>query len=149
MSTQQESERDRLARNLNELLQELRVAQSGVQILFGFLLTVAFTQRYASADSFVHGLHLTAVVLAVAATALLSATVAWHRLLFRRRQREEIVRSANWMALAGLGFVAGAMTATLGLVVDVALGHGWAIVVAGVAGLAFVLLWFVLPLRRR
>ncbi|MGQ0717641.1 MAG: DUF6328 family protein [Pseudonocardiales bacterium] len=96
-----------------------------------------------------HGLHLTAVVLAVAATALLSATVAWHRLLFRRRQREEIVRSANWMALAGLGFVAGAMTATLGLVVDVALGHGWAIVVAGVAGLAFVLLWFVLPLRRR
>jgi len=149
MSTQPESEQDRLARNLNELLQELRVAQAGVQILFGFLLTVVFTQRYESAGSFVHGLHLTAVLLAVAATALLSATASWHRVLFRRGQREEIVRSANWIAIGGLACVAGAMTVTLGLVVDVLLGHGWATVVAVVAGLAFVLLWFVLPLWRR
>jgi uncharacterized protein DUF6328 len=149
VSTKQESERDRLARNLTELLQELRVAMAGIQILFGFLLTVAFTQRYESADSVVHGLHLTAVLLAVAATALLSATAAWHRLLFRQRQREEIVRFGNWTALGGLGCVVGAMTATLGLVVDVVLGHLWAAAVAAVTGVAFVLLWFVLPLRLR
>jgi hypothetical protein len=146
VSAQQEPERDQSARNLSELLQELRIAQAGIQILFGFLLTVAFTQRYESADSFVHGLHLTAVLLAVAAIALLSATASWHRLLFRQRQREEIIRSGNWTALGGLVCVAGAMIATVGLVVDVVLGHDWATVVAAAAGLAFVLLWFVLPL---
>ncbi|MGH3973928.1 MAG: DUF6328 family protein [Pseudonocardiaceae bacterium] len=149
MSTQQESQGDRLARNLNELLQELRVAQSGVQILFGFLLTVAFTQRYASADLFVHALHLTAVLLAVAATALLSATAAWHRVLFRHSQREEILRSANRMSIYGLICVAGAVAATFGLVVDVVLGHRWAATVVAVAALALVLLWFVMPLRLR
>ncbi|MGH3587175.1 MAG: DUF6328 family protein [Pseudonocardiaceae bacterium] len=149
MSTQRESQQDRLARNLNELLQELRVAQSGVQILFGFLLTVAFTQRYATADSFVHALHLTAVLLAVAATALLSATAAWHRVLFRRSQREEILRSANQMAIGGLICVAGAVAATFGLVVDVVLGHRWATAIVVAAALAFVLLWFVLPFRLR
>jgi CHASE1-domain containing sensor protein len=95
VTTQPEPERDRLARNLSELLQELRVAQAGVQILFGFLLTVVFTQRYESADSLVHGLHLTAVLLAVAAITLLSATASWHRVLFRRSRREKIVRSGN------------------------------------------------------
>lgn len=148
MTTQPEPERDRLARNLSELLQELRVAQAGAQILFGFLLTVAFTQRYESADWLVHGLHLTAVLLAVAAIALLSATASWHRVLFRRSKRKKIVRSGNWTALGGLVCVAGAMI-TLGLVVDVVLGRGWAAVVAAVAGLAFVLLWFVLPLSLR
>jgi magnesium-transporting ATPase (P-type) len=149
VTTQPEPERDRLARNLSELLQELRVAQAGVQILFGFLLTVVFTQRYESADSLVHGLHLTAVLLAVAAITLLSATASWHRVLFRRSRREKIVRSGNWTALGGLVCVAGAMIATLGLVVDVVLGRGWAAVVAAVAGSAFVLLWFVLPLSLR
>ncbi len=106
-------------------------------------------QRYALADSFVHALHLTAVVLAVAATALLSATAAWHRVLFRRSQREEILRSANRMAICGLICVAGAVAATFGLVVDVVLGHRWAATVIAVAALAIVLLWFVMPLRLR
>lgn len=149
MNAHQESEQDRSARNLSELLQELRVALAGVQILFGFLLMVAFTQRYETADSFVHGLHLTAVLLAVAATALLSATAAWHRVLFRRSQRKEIIDSANWMAIGGLGCVAGAITTTLALVVDVVLGRSWATVVAAIAGMTFVLLWFIMPLRQR
>lgn len=149
MDTQQESERDRLARNLNELLQELRVAQSGVQILFGFLLAVAFTAPYEAADSLVHGLHLTAVLLAVSATALLTATAAWHRVLFRQRQRKEIIRSANWMTLGGLGCLAGSMTSTLALIIYVVLGGGWALVVGVAGGLTFALLWFVLPLRQR
>jgi hypothetical protein len=136
-----------LSRNLNELLQELRVAQAGVQILFGFLLTVVFTGQYQSAGALVHGLHLVAVLLAVAATALLTATAAWHRMLFRQRQRVEIIRSANRMTLGGLGCLAGAITATLTLIVDVVLGGGWALLVGVIAGLAFVLLWFVMPCR--
>ena len=147
VSAPQESERDRLSRNLGELLQELRVAQGGVQILFGFLLTVVFTGQYASAGAVVHGLHLVAVLLAVAATALLTATAAWHRMLFRQRQRVAIIRSANWMALAGLGCLAGAITATLGLIVDVVLGGGWALLGGVAVGLGFVLLWFVMPCR--
>jgi Family of unknown function (DUF6328) len=147
VSAPQESERERLSRNLSELLQELRVAQGGVQILFGFLLTVVFTSQYGSAGALVHGLHLLAVLLAVAATALLTATAAWHRMLFRQRQRVGIIRSANWMALAGLGCLAGAITATLGLIVDVVLGDGWALLVGAIAGSAFVLLWFVMPRR--
>src|SRR5262249_11801187 len=99
MNASDESERDRSTRNFGELLQARRVAQGGVPILFGFLLTVAFTGRYESADSVVHGLHLVAVALAVVATALLTATAAWHRMLFRQRQRAEIVRAANRMAL--------------------------------------------------
>jgi Family of unknown function (DUF6328) len=142
-----ESELDRSSRNLGELLQELRVAQGGVQILFGFLLTVAFTDRYQSAGTVVHGLHLVAVLLAVAATALLTATAAWHRMLFRQRQRIEIIRAANGMALGGMVCLAGAMTATLGLIVDVVLGGGWALLVGIVAGSTFVLLWFAMPYR--
>jgi uncharacterized protein DUF6328 len=147
VSAPQEPERERLTRNLAELLQELRVAQGGVQILFGFLLTVVFTNRYEAAGAMVQGLHLLAVLLAVAATALLTATAAWHRMLFRQRQRGEIIRAANWMALGGLGCLAGAMTATLCLIIDVVLGGGWALLVGVLAGLAFVLLWFLMPLR--
>ncbi|HEY6421990.1 MAG TPA: DUF6328 family protein [Pseudonocardiaceae bacterium] len=146
MSAPQDSEQERSTRNLAELLQELRVAQAGIQILFGFLLTVVFTERYESAGRLVHGLHLAAVLLAVAATALLTATAAWHRMLFRQRQRIQIIRASNGMALAGLGCVAGAMTATLGLITDVVLGGGWTLLVGVVAGAGFVLLWFVMPL---
>ena len=148
MSTPPESDRDRLSRNLAELLQELRVAQGGVQILFGFLLTVAFTGRYESAGALVHGLHLLAVLLSAGAIALLTATAAWHRMLFRQQQRVEIIRSANWMTLAGLTCLAGAMIATLGLIADVVLGDGWALLVGVAAGLGFALLWFVMPYRR-
>ena len=147
MSAPEESEQQRLSRNLAELLQELRVAQGGVQILFGFLLSVAFTGRYESAGAVVHGLHLVAVLLAVAATALLTATAAWHRMLFRQRKRTEIIRVANGMTLGGMGCLAGAMTATLCLIVDVVLDGSWALLVGVIAGSAFMLLWFVMPGR--
>lgn len=147
MSAPEESDQERLSRNLAELLQELRVAQGGVQILFGFLLSVVFTGRYESAGAVVHGLHLVAVLLAVAATALLMATAAWHRMLFRQRQRIKIIQVANGMTLGGMSCLAGAMTATLCLIVDVVLGGGWALLVGVVAGSAFVLLWFAMPAR--
>ncbi|HET8640806.1 MAG TPA: DUF6328 family protein, partial [Pseudonocardiaceae bacterium] len=77
-----ESEHERLARNFSELLQELRVAQAGVQILFAFLLTVAFTPVFQNASAFVRGLHLVTALLAAGAAALLTAPAAWHRVLF-------------------------------------------------------------------
>lgn len=145
MSAPQESESARLTRNFAELLQELRVAQGGIQILFGFLLTVVFTDRYQSAGRLVHGLHLTAVLLAVAATGLLTATAAWHRILFRQQRRVAIIQASSRMALGGLACLAGSMTATLTLIVDVVLDDRWALILGGIAGLGFILLWFVTP----
>ncbi|KAA2261027.1 hypothetical protein F0L68_18905 [Solihabitans fulvus] len=149
MTAPEESEQQRLARNLGELLQELRVAQAGVQILFGFLLSVAFTERYAHADEFVRVTHLVTVLFSAAAAMLLTAPASWHRLLFRHGRRAEIIRVANVFALSGLVALACAMTGTVLLLGEVVLG-GWAAILLGVlAGLGFLTLWFALPLRER
>ncbi|WP_199444519.1 DUF6328 family protein [Umezawaea beigongshangensis] len=143
-----EAEHERLARNVSELLQELRVAQGGVQILFGFLLSIAFTERYASVNDYVRGTHLVTVLFAAAAAALLTAPAAWHRLLFRQGRREQIVHLANRTTVAGLICLAVAMTGTVLLVSEIVVG-GWPAVVVGVlVGLGFASLWFVLPMRR-
>jgi hypothetical protein len=144
-----EPERQRLARNLAELLQELRVGQAGVQILFGFLLSVIFSERYAHATVFERSMHFTAVVFAAAATMLLTAPAAWHRLLFRAGRRAEIIRAANSFALSGLVCLAAAMTATVTLIGDLVFGPRAGIVIGAVAGVAFLLLWFALPLAKR
>src|SRR3954452_8688774 len=90
---------ERADRNMNELLQELRVAQTGVQILFAFLLTLAFTQRFGQITAFQRALYMATLLLTTAATGLLIAPVAYHRLTFRRRMRAELVTAANWLAL--------------------------------------------------
>jgi O-antigen/teichoic acid export membrane protein len=144
-----ESHDERLARNVSELLQELRVAQAGVQFLFGFLLAVAFTERYARASGFEQVVHLVAVLFATASVALLTAPAAWHRLLFRRGQRPEILRVANWLTVAGLACLAVAMTATVLLLFTVVAGTVVATVVAVAVAVMFGALWFVLPLRAR
>ena len=118
----QESSSERLTRNVNELLQELRVAQAGVQFLFGFLLAVAFTEPYARATTFQHVVHLVAVLFATTAVALLSAPAAWHRVLFRQGERPMIVEVANRLAIAGMACLAVAMTATVLLLTDEVLG---------------------------
>ncbi|MFB9429067.1 DUF6328 family protein, partial [Streptoalloteichus tenebrarius] len=101
MSEPEEDDSERLVRNLNELLQELRVAQAGVQILFAFLLAVAFTEVFRDASAFQRVLHLVTVMLATGAAALLIAPAAWHRLLFRSGRREQIIGVANRFATAG------------------------------------------------
>src|SRR5271163_191782 len=98
-----ESEAERDDRNLAELLQELRVAGLGVQVLFGFLLSLPFTNRFTRLSHGQRELYLTSLVLAAVATALLGGPVAYHRLVFRRGQKERLVRTANVMALLGLG----------------------------------------------
>lgn len=149
MSEAEESESEQLARNLNELLQEVRVAQTGVQILVGFLLSIAFTERYANATTFLKATHLLTVLFAVTAVALFIAPAAWHRMLFRQGLREKVIRISDRFALAGLVCLAIAMSGTAMLLADIAFG-GWpAIVIGALVGLGFALVWFVFPARSR
>ena len=142
-----ETRNEQLTRNVGELLQELRVAQAGVQILFGFLLSVVFTDRFHDASGFEKSLHLSAVALAVAATALLTAPAAWHRLLFRTGSRERILTVGNRLVLVGLVCLALAITSTVALIAKVVYGGIAMIVMAALALLIFGLLWFVMPFR--
>ena len=108
-----ESEAQRDDRNLAELLQELRVAGLGVQVLFGFLLSLPFTNRFDKLGPAQRDLYLASLVLAAVATALLVGPVAYHRLVFRRRQKESLVRAASVMAIAGLAAVGLAVSAAV------------------------------------
>ena len=144
-SGRKESEAQRIDRNLGELLQELRVAGLGVQVLFGFLLAMPFTNKFASLDPEQHRLYVVDLLLAALATALLTAPVAYHRIVFRRHQKHDLLRAANLMALAGLVAVAFAISGAVLLVVSVVYdGLVAAIIAAAVAG-TYALLWFVVP----
>lgn len=142
-----ESAPQQLARNFNELLQELRVALAGVQILFAFLLAVAFTERYEEQSTYVRMIHLATVILVTIASALLMAPAVWHRFLFRRGHRQHILTVANRFALCGIAFLAASMTGTVLLIAEVAVGGITAKVLALCAALLFVVLWFVVPAR--
>jgi hypothetical protein len=134
-----------LTRNWDELLQEIRVTQTGVQILTGFLLTVPFSNRFEDLTSFQRAVYLTVLAGSVLTTALVVAPVAMHRVLFRRRRRELLVESGNRFALAGLAMLAVTVSGVVLLVVDVVVGvtQGW--VAGGAILLVFTVLWAVLP----
>src|SRR5918911_2021369 len=123
-----ETSLERSDRNLVELLQELRVAQTGVQVLFAFLLTVPFSNRFRTLGGFERGAYFTALVCSLLASVLLIAPTSFHRLLFRMRQKEYMVDTANRLALGGLAFIAVAMSAVMLLIADVMFG-GWAVAV--------------------
>ena len=133
--------------NISELLQELRVAQTGVQILFAFLLTIPFAAGFGDATRVQRGAYVLTLLLSAAATATLIAPVAFHRLLFRRGRREDLVRVTNRLALAGLGLLLLAVTGAVFLVLDVVLGGGAAVALAIVTAVCFAALWVALPLR--
>ena len=144
-----ESEAQRNDRNLGELLQELRVAGLGVQVLFGFLLSLPFTARFTRLSQGQRDLYLTSLVLAAVATVLLLGPVAYHRLVFRRGQKESVVRTASVMAILGLSIVGLAVSAAVLLVTGfVASGLAAALITAFVFSL-FGIVWFALPLARR
>ena len=144
-----ESEAQRADRNLGELLQELRVAGLGVQVLFGFLLSLPFTNRFTRLSSGQHDLYLACLVLAAVATALLLGPVAYHRLVFRRGQKESLVRAASVMAIAGLATVGLAVSAAVLLVTGYVASGLTAAVISVLVFLVFGLLWFAFPLTRR
>jgi O-antigen/teichoic acid export membrane protein len=140
-----ESEAERIDRNIGELLQELRVAGLGVQVLFGFLLAMPFTNMFSSLDSEQRRLYTVVLLLAALSTALLTAPVAYHRIVFRRHMKHDLLRFANTVALAGLVTVALAISGAVLLVVSVVYdGLVAAIIAAVVAGVYF-LLWYVAP----
>jgi hypothetical protein len=144
-----ETEADRLDRNFGDLLQELRVAQAGVQILFAFLLTLPFAARFAAIDTFDKAVYMGALVTAALAAASFIAPVAYHRMLFRRGRKLQLVRAAHRLAAAGLAFLFVAMMGAILLATDVVLGRRWAVAVTSVAAIYFLSLWWVLPWRNR
>jgi hypothetical protein len=147
--TREESEAHRLDRNLAELLQELRVIGAGVQILFAFLLAIAFQARFTTLGSLEKAVYIVTLLLAALATGLLVAPVAIHRLAFREGRKDEVVRASNLLAMGGLGSLALSMTGAVLLVVREV--DGWAAAVPCAVGLALVLglLWLALPLSVR
>ena len=128
-SGRQESEQERLDRNLQELLGELRVALPGVQVLFAFLLVVPFNQGFADLTPGQERLYLFTLLSAGVASALLIAPTAQHRITFRMQEKDYIVRTGNRLALAGLAVLALSMTSAIGLVVDVVFSWETAVVV--------------------
>jgi hypothetical protein len=144
-----ESEAERADRNLAELLQELRVVGLGVQVLFGFLLSLPFTTRFTRLSQGQRDLYLATLVLAAVATALLLGPVAFHRLVFRRGEKERLVRAANVMAVAGLAAVGLAVSAAVLLVTSYVTSALAAGLITVFVTCMFGMLWFVFPLAHR
>ena len=136
---------ERWDRNFIELLQELRVAQTGVQILFAFLLTLPFTNRFGQVSDLDKVVYVITLVAAATATALLIAPVSDHRQVFRQGRKAELVRTASTLAQAGLGALLVAIIGAMFLVLDVVAGLGWATGLAVVITLLYLVLWYVLP----
>lgn len=147
--TRRETLRERDDRNFQELLQELRVTQTGVQILFAFLLTLAFTERFGELDGVQRATYLVTLVLAVTATVLFTAPAALHRALFRRGVKRLLVEVSSRLAAAGLVVLSLTLTGAVLLVADVVLGRTAGITV-GACVLAFcAVMWALLPLGIR
>ena len=140
-----ETPNQRADRNWDELMQELRVTQTGTQILTGFLLTIPFQQRFATLDAYQHDLYLLLVVLAVLATALVVAPVSLHRVLFRRRLKPELVSAGNWFARAGLLVLALVLSGAAMLLFDVVLNRTAGQVVGVASLVVLAVCWWVLP----
>jgi amino acid transporter len=147
-SGREESEKERLDRNLGELLQELRVALPGVQVLFAFLLVVPFNQRFADITSFQRTVYFVTLLLATAASACLIAPTAHHRIEFRAQDKERIVFGATRLAIVGLALLALAMTGAVMLITDFLYHTTTVAIVAGLVALLFGVLWFAWPVKR-
>jgi hypothetical protein len=148
-SGREETEEERLDRNLGELLQELRVALPGVQVLFAFLLAVPFQQNFTEITSFQKDVYFATLLCTAISAALLIAPSAYHRVTFHFQQKRQLVFLANRFAIAGLGFLALAMTGAVMLITDVLFGTAMTVVTSVAVFAMFLLLWYLLPLRRR
>jgi hypothetical protein len=145
----EESTQEKGHRQLTELLQELRVALPGVQVLFAFLLTVPFTQGWSKVTPFQKDLYFASLLSSAAASAFLIAPSAIHRLDFERGDKPRIVQISNVLAIIGLTFLALAIVGVVCLITDVL--YGGSAVVAYTVGIAalFVVLWYTIPLVMR
>jgi hypothetical protein len=144
-----ETEKERLDRNLNELLQELRVALPGVQVLFAFLLTVPFQQGFQKATDFQKDVYGVTLLLTALASALLMAPSAYHRLEFRQDDKQHIVFMANRLSIVGFAVLAAAMSSAVLLVTDYLYSSTTSALATIGAALVLYGLWYALPLARR
>lgn len=144
-----ETELQRLDRNWNSLLQELRVVQTGVQLLTGFLLTLPFQQRFNVLTSQMRDLYLATVCCSVSATVLLIAPVGMHRLLFRRHRLQLLVSAAHRCTYAGLTLLGLALTGMTIIVFSAVAGRAPGMIAGACALTLFAVFWFVLPLLLR
>ncbi|HET9199063.1 MAG TPA: DUF6328 family protein [Solirubrobacterales bacterium] len=148
-SGRDETEEERLDRNLAELLQELRVALPGVQVLFAFLLAVPFQQGFEKITEFQKGAYFgTLICTAISAVMLISPT-AYHRITFRYQQKRRLVYYSNRFSIIGLGFLALAMTGAIMLITDVLFGTTATVAMTAATILVFGFFWFGMPLQRR
>lgn len=144
-----ETQVERLDRNWATLLQELRVTQTGVQLLTGFLLTLPFQQRFDRLDELMRGVYVATVACSVAATLALVAPVAMHRMLFRRRRLKVLVSVAHRLAIAGIVLLGLALVGVTVVVIDMVYGRTAAFDGGAIALTGFVVLWVVLPMVLR
>jgi Family of unknown function (DUF6328) len=144
-----ESHAERLNRELDQLLQELRVVLPGVQVLLAFLLTAPFNQRFGQLAPSVRNIYFVSVCCTVMAVILLLAPSAHHRLLFREGEKEHLVQLANRLAVTGTVFLAAAITLALYVVTHVLFGDDEALVTALVAAVLFAAFWYALPFTGR
>lgn len=144
-----ETRSERADRNFGDLLQELRVTQTGVQILFAFLLSLPFQNRFTELDRFQRGVWTTALLLSAAATVCLIAPVAYHRALFAHRKKPQLVQVGARFAVSGLALLGTAVCCAADLVLDLVLGRSVAIGVTLALAALLALTWLALPLRQR
>lgn len=144
-----ETEAERLDRNWSSLLQELRVAQTGVQLLTGFLLTLPFQQRFTVLDATMRSVYLATVACSIGATVLLVAPVGMHRGLFRRHRLDAIVSAAHHFAIAGLVLLGAALTGVAIVVFDTVIGSPGAWIAGSATLVALAVSWFIAPLGLR
>ena len=149
MSDKQEERKERLDRELSELLNELRVVLPGVQVLFAFMLTVPFTNQFSKITNEQRLLFFASFLLTTAATALLIAPSAYHRLRWRQRDKEQMLKTANRLSIGGLVLLTFALVGVVFLVTDLLFHAAAAATVTAAVGAFFGWFWYGLPLLRR
>jgi predicted membrane channel-forming protein YqfA (hemolysin III family) len=144
----EESKEERLDRELIEFLNELRVVLPGVQVLFAFLLTVPFTNRFSDVTNGQRQVFFATFLCTTAATALLIAPSAYHRLRWRQHDKERMLRTANRLSIGGMVFLTLALVGAVYLVTDMLFHYAAAVVVTAAVGAFFAWFWWGLPLSR-
>jgi Na+/melibiose symporter-like transporter len=145
----EETHEERVNRELIELLNELRVALPGVQVLFAFLLAVPFSQRFEQTTDLQRDTYMVALLSTLAGSVFLIAPSAYHRIRFRDGDKEALLRISNVFAIVGMFFLAVGMTSVVFLVTDMIFKGPVTTLVTSLTAALFALVWFVLPLARK
>jgi hypothetical protein len=140
---------ERRNRELIELLNELRVALPGVQVLFAFLLAIPFANGFPKLSELDRDVYFAALIATMVSTALLITPSAYHRFVFRQHDKEQLLETSNRLTIAGLGVLAVAMTCSIFVIADFIFKWPMTITVTVLTALVFGLLWYALPLGRR